>query len=188
MSEPEAPSPGQPGRSRAVLWACVIGALVISLASAGLAGWAVSRRPENGAAGPRGAQGARGNTGPQGPPGATGPMGPMGFTGATGAIGTVRSSRLVTGLLAQTAADPPVGTPLSADAQCPSGTFLLSGGATVSTTAGSASGVKLQSSAPAAAPAWNARAVVTGKLPAGEAMTLRAFALCGANYFALKNP
>ena len=104
------------------------------LASAGLAGWAVSRRPENGAVGPRGAQGARGNTGPQGPPGATGPMGPMGFTGATGAIGTVRSSRLVTGLLAQTAADPPVGTPLSADAQCPSGTFLLSGGATVSTT------------------------------------------------------
>ena len=181
MSQPEAPSGSQPGQSRAVVWACVIGALVISLASAGLAGWAVSRRPENGTVGPRGAQGARGPTGPQGAPGATGPMGPMGFTGATGAIGTVRSSRLVTGRLAQTAADPPVGTPLSADAQCPSGTFLLSGGATVSTTAGGVSGVRLQSSAPAAAPAWNARAVVTGKLADGEAMTLRAFALCGSS-------
>jgi len=174
-------SEDQTGPPRALLWGCVIAALVISLASAGLAGWAISSRPHNGSVGPRGAQGPRGKTGLQGTPGATGATGPIGFTGATGAIGTVRSSRLVTGPLAQTAADPAVGTPLSAVAQCPSGMFLLSGGATVSTTSGSTPGVKLQSSAPAAAPAWNARAVVTGKLAAGEAMTLRAFALCGVS-------
>ena len=168
-------------RSRTLLWGCAIAALVISLASAGVAGWALSARPANGAVGPRGAQGPRGSSGRQGLPGATGPIGPAGPVGATGPVGTVRSSRLVTGALAQTEADPPVGTLLAAVAQCPSGTFLLSGGATVSTTGGSGSGVKLQSSAPASGQAWDTRAVVSGKVPPGLAMTLRAFALCGSS-------
>jgi hypothetical protein len=169
---------GDTGRSRTLLLACAVAALVISLVSVGLAAWALSNRPVNGAVGPRGAAGPPGKTGPQGTPGVAGPSGPP---GAAGGVGTVQSSRLVPGSLAQTAPNPPVGTPLSAVAQCPAGTFLLSGGATVSTTTGSEAGVKLQSSAPGTSPVWNARAVVTGKLQAGSAMTLRAFVLCGSD-------
>jgi hypothetical protein len=167
-------------RTGGLLWAFAIAALAISLASAGIAGWAISRGSQKGAAGPRGVQGPRGQAGPQGPPGVPGATGPVGLTGPAGATGAIRTSRFVTGALAETAANPPVGTPLSAVAQCPPKMFLLSGGATVSTTAGTGSGVKLQSSVPAAAPAWNARAIVTAKLPQGQAMTLRAFALCAS--------
>jgi hypothetical protein len=165
-------------RTTVLLMVCTIVALVVSLVSIGLAAWALSRHPENGAVGPPGAEGPPGKAGPPGTPGVTGPSGP---TGATGAVGTVRTSRLVTGPLAATVPNPAVGTSLSAVASCPAGTFLLSGGATAATTAGSEAGVKLQSSTPAASPAWNAQAVVTKELQAGSEMTLRAFALCGAN-------
>src|ERR1700722_12803476 len=111
------------GRSKNLLQIGVIAALVISLVSVGLAAWAVAKRPQRGAVGPRGAEGPQGKTGPQGTPGIAGPTGP---TGATGAVGTVRSSRLVIGTIAESQPNPPVGTLLSAVAPCPSGSFLLS--------------------------------------------------------------
>jgi hypothetical protein len=166
------------GGVRRLLWICAIGSLVISLVSAGLAAWALSREPERGAAGARGAAGPPGQTGAQG---VQGPAGPTGPAGAAGAVGTIQSSRLVTGLLAQTAPDPPVGTQLSAVAPCPAKTFLLSGGGTVSTTAGSTSGVRLQSTSPAPGSAWRSLAVVTEKLGPGISMTLRAYAVCGVS-------
>jgi hypothetical protein len=156
-------------------------ALAISLASAGLAIWAVTTRPANGAPGPRGATGPRGQTGLQGVPGSAGPAGPRGAPGANGAVGTLKSSRLVTGTPVETAANPPVGTLLSAVAVCPSQSFLLSGGATVATTGGNDANVKLRSSKPGSSSGWQALAVVTGKLGLGQSMTLRAFALCGTD-------
>jgi hypothetical protein len=163
---------------RGLLWACAIGALVVALISVGLAAWALSRGPERGATGARGAAGSRGETGAQG---AQGPSGPAGPAGATGGVGTIQSSRVVTGPLAQTAPDPPVGTQLSAVVVCPAKTFLLSGGSTVSTTGGSTSGVRLQSSGPGSGSAWRALAVVTENLESGRSMTLRAYAVCGVS-------
>jgi hypothetical protein len=161
-----------------LVWGAIIAALVIALAGVGIAAWALANRPQNGAAGARGATGARGPMGVQGVPG---PTGPAGTPGATGPAQPVKSSRLITGALAQTAPNPPVGTLLSAVAVCPAGTFLLSGGATVSTTGGPKSNVKLQSSTPSSASAWRSMAAVTGKLASGQSMTLRAFALCGVS-------
>jgi len=160
-----------------LLWVITISALVISMASAGVAGWALSRHPQSGAVGARGSVGPRGE---QGPEGATGATGPTGATGATGVTPTIHGSRLVTGPLVTTAPSPPIGTLLSDLAQCPANTFLLSGGAIVSTTGGSEAGVKLQSSKPSARSSWDALAEVTGKVPSGQSMTLRAFALCGS--------
>jgi hypothetical protein len=162
--------------SRRLLWAFAIGSLVVSLISVGLAAWAFSRGPAKGATGASGAAGPPGTTGAQG---AQGPAGPTGPAGATGAVGTIQSSQLVTGPLAQTVPDPPVGTQLSAVAVCPPKTFLLSGGATVSTTGGSTAGVKLQSTGPGPGSAWRSLAVVTTKLENGKSMTLRAYAVCG---------
>jgi hypothetical protein len=164
--------------SRRLLWSAIIAALVISLASAGVAAWALSMRPERGATGARGAVGPPGSTGPQGP---AGPAGPSGAAGAAGSAGTIQSSRVVNGPLAKTVPDPPVGTLLSAVAVCPSPTFLVSGGATVSTTGGSSASVKLQSSGPGTTSAWRAMAVVTAKLRPGQAMTLKAYAVCGTS-------
>ena len=163
-------------RSRRLLWACAIASLVVSLISVGLAAWSLSRKPERGATGARGAAGPPGQTGAQGAPGPAGPAGPA---GQTGAVGTIQSSRVVTGPLAQTVPDPPVGTQLSAVAVCPAKTILLSGGATVSTTEGSTSGIKLESSGPAPGSAWRSLAAVTGNLGSGKSMTLRAYAVCG---------
>jgi hypothetical protein len=162
------------------LWAIAIGALVISLASAGIAGWALSRHPEPGPVGARGTVGPQGKQGLQGVAGPAGPAGPVGATGIPGATPTIHGSRLVTGATVQTASSPAVGTLLSDVAQCPANTFLLSGGAIVSTTAGTESGVKLRSSSPGPSSSWRALAVVTGNVPAGQSMTLRAFALCGS--------
>jgi len=162
--------------SRRLLWALAIGSLVVSLVSVGLAAWAVSRGPTRGATGARGAAGPAGQTGAQG---AQGPAGPTGPAGTTGAVGSVQSSQIVTGPLAQTAPDPPVGSQLSAVALCPAKTFLLSGGATVSTTGGSTAGVKLQSTGPGPGAAWRSLAVVTTKLGTGRSMTLRSYAVCG---------
>jgi len=164
--------------TRRLIALCVV-ALAFSLASTGVAIWAVTKRPANGARGPQGATGPRGRAGQQGLPGVPGPVGPRGATGATGAVGAVKSSRLVASLPVQTGADPAIGSVLSAVAVCPPGTFLLSGGATVATTAGTATNVRLSSSKPGTS-SWQALAVVTGKLGLGQAMTLRAFALCGS--------
>jgi hypothetical protein len=171
---------GRNGVASRVLWAVTIGALVISLASIGIAGWALSKGPQTGATGARGPVGPQGEQGPQGVPGPTGPVGPQGATGAAGATVKLGSSRLITGALVATAPNPPTGTLLSDVAQCPANTFLLSGGAIVSTTAGTESGVKLQSSAPSPFSSWRVFAEVTGKVPSGQSMTLRAFALCGS--------
>jgi hypothetical protein len=162
--------------SRGLLWAFAIASLVVSLASVGIAVWALNREPSRGASGPRGATGPTGRTGAQG---AQGPAGPTGPTGATGAVGSIHSSQIVTGPLAQTSPNPAIGTQLSAVALCPAKTFLLSGGATVSTTGGSTSGVKLQSTGPGSGSAWRSLATVTGKLASGSSMTLRAYAVCG---------
>jgi hypothetical protein len=153
--------------SRGLLWAFAIASLVVSLASVGIAVWALNREPSRGASGPRGATGPTGRTGAQG------------AQGPAGAVGTIHSSQIVTGPLAQTSPNPAIGTQLSAVALCPAKTFLLSGGATVSTTGGSTSGVKLQSTGPGSGSAWRSLATVTGKLASGSSMTLRAYAVCG---------
>jgi hypothetical protein len=163
-----------------LLWIIAISALVISLVSTGIAAWALSRHPGIGAVGAQGAVGHQGAQGPQGVPGPAGPVGPTGAAGAAGVTPTIHGSRLITGPLVATVPNPPVGTLLSDVAQCPAGAFLLSGGAIVSTTGGTESGVKLQSSSPGPASAWRALAQVTGKVPSGQSMTLRAFALCSS--------
>ncbi len=162
-------------------WALAIGALVISLVSLGIASWSLSRHPLEGAVGARGPAGPPGASGPQGVQGPPGAVGPPGATGAAGATVKLGSSRLVTGPLATTAPNPSIGTLLSAVAQCPASTFLLSGGAIVSTTAGTKAGVTLQSSSPSPSSSWRAIAEVNGKVPPGQSMTLRAFALCGTS-------
>ena len=171
--------------SRRVLLGGVIAALVLSLASAGLAVWAVSRTPESGHAGPRGAAGPSGKQGPAGIEGAAGPVGPtgaagkQGLQGDTGSPGTVRSTEVISGALVQTGPNPPVGTMLSANTQCPARTVLLSGGATVSTGNGIGPNVELRSSSPISSSVWRVVGEVIGLLGTGQVMMLKPFVLCG---------
>jgi hypothetical protein len=163
-----------------LLWGITICALLIALASAGIASWALSRHPLNGVTGARGPVGPQGKQGLQGVAGVPGPVGPQGATGAPGVTPTIHGSRLITAPVVSTVPNPSVGTLLSNGVQCPANTFLLSGGAIVSTTDGTESGVKLQSSAPTKFSSWQANAEVIRKLPVGQSMTLRAFALCAS--------
>jgi hypothetical protein len=88
------------------------------------------------------------------------------------------------------AADPPVGTVVTATATCPAGRVLLGGGSqvtdgpgasstTATTTSTSGTGVAVSSSYPTAAHAWKAVGVVTGPLTAGTAMSVQAYVICG---------
>jgi hypothetical protein len=168
--------------SRRVLLGGVIVALVLSLASAGFAAWAVSRSPENGHAGPRGAQGPPGKQGPAGVAGVAGAVGPAGATGnqgAPGSPGTVRSTEVISGALVETGPNPPVGTMLSANTQCPVQSVLLSGGATVYTSEGIGPNVELRSSSPVSSSIWRTVGEVTGLVGSGHVMTLKPFVLCG---------
>jgi hypothetical protein len=168
----------------------VIAALVVSLASVGLAVWAVARTPENGHAGLRGAEGPRGLQGQPGVQGVAGAPGHVGLTGATGkqavpgpkgSPGTVRSTEVISGAAVQSAPNPLVGTMLSANTPCPLQTVLLSGGATVSSSEGMGSNVELRSSSPASSSVWRAVAEVTGVLGSGHVMILKPFVLCGVD-------
>lgn len=174
--------------SRRLVWGGVITALVVSLASVGIAVWALTKPPEDGQVGPRGVQGPAGIQGLQGIQGVQGIQGPVGSVGTTGkqgvqgpkgTPGTVRSSQVVSGALVQTGPNPSVGTVLTATTPCPAQTILLSGGATVITTAGSSSNVILRTSVPASSSAWRFVAQVTGLLGSGQAMTLKPYVVCG---------
>jgi hypothetical protein len=171
--------------SRRLVWGGLIAALVVSLASLGIAVWALTRPPQTGGVGPRGAQGPVGTRGPQGvqgiqgPVGSVGTLGKQGVQGPKGTPGSVGSSQVVTGAIMQTGPNPSVGTVLTTTTPCPAQMVLLSGGATVTTTAGPSSNVFLRTSIPVSSSAWRFVAQVTGLLGAGQAMTLKPYVVCG---------
>jgi hypothetical protein len=106
---------------------------------------------------------------------------------------------VVEGTAVGSIADPSTGTTTSATASCPAGRVLLGGGGQVSdvapgagskaaasssttgTAVTSGTGVALFSSYPATAKAWKAVGVVTGPLPAGMAMSVQAYVICGTS-------
>ncbi len=144
-----------------------------------------------GVPGPQGLQGIQGPTGPAGPKGATGltgkqgsqgPVGPAGAKGAigpVGASGTIVSSSTVSGTTVLSAADPPVGTTVTATVSCPQGQILLGGGAQVSVQGAPSKNVALRSSFPSAGNGWRAVAYVSGPLGVGEQMAVHPYVLCG---------
>ena len=159
--------------------------------------------------GPQGVRGFPGPTGPQGPVGATGPAGAPGPKGATGpqgpagpagsgGSGSALTSSVVQGTVESSAADPAIGTTVSATATCPSGRILLGGGTQVTSTpvpsaaggtttttakAGSTatpqSGVALLSSEPSAARSWKGIGVVTAPIGAAAMMSVQVSVVCG---------
>ena len=132
-----------------------------------------------GPTGPAGPKGATGLTGKQGSPGLAGPAGAQGVPGPAGTSGTIVASSAVSGTTVLSAADPPVGTTVTATASCPQGEILLGGGAQVSVPGTASKNVALRSSFPAGANGWRAVASVIGPLGAGEQMAVHPYLLCG---------
>lgn len=154
----------------------VIGSIVVGLAGLGTGIYAIVKIPPK-VSGPTG---RTGSTGPQGPVGPTGQNGAAGPTGPTGPSGTVTAGTIVDSAALASAAAAPVGTLLAATVTCPTGTIVLSGGAEVSAS-GAGGAVALRSSFPASATTWRVISVVNVALPAGVAMTMTPFALCGVS-------
>jgi Collagen triple helix repeat (20 copies) len=192
-----------------LLYAGIVGAIVLALMGSGLAIVAFMSTRQSGAQGPpgvqgaTGAQGAQGSPGPQGVPGPqgptgpegarglTGPAGPRGATGATGkqgvqgvrgpagANGTIIASTPVSGSAVLSGIDPPVGTEITASATCPSGQVLLGGGGQVSGSAQVQKNVVLRASYPTGDSAWRTVAVVIGAVGLTDQATLHPYVLCG---------
>lgn len=115
--------------------------------------------------------------GPQGPAGPQGIAGPQGPAGPAGGLNSVQ---VVLGNLNES--NPGIGTggSVSSIATCPSGTTLISGGASTGTNGG-AGHAALQSSFPNGAPGqWVASAVATNDNPATVSIVVQAFALCAS--------
>jgi hypothetical protein len=151
----------------------VIAALVLGLAGVGIGVYAVVTTPAktSGPPGPAGPQGAVGLQGPQGAKGDPGPAGPA---------GTIDATSIVASTTVTSAPDAAVGTVLVANASCPDGKLLLSGGAEVSASSGQADrDVELRSSFPLSKTEWQTVAVVTRPLGAGVSMTLKPYVVCG---------
>jgi len=100
--------------------------------------------------------------------------------GPTGAAGTIKSATLTRATPLTTPPDPAVGTVLAAQFSCPVGSVLLSGGAQVTAPGLAARNVVLQSSFPISNTSWEVVGMVIKPLGAGNAMTLRPFAVCGS--------
>jgi len=153
----------------------VIGASVLSLASVGVAAYAVATQPAT-ASGPQGPQGAPGPQGAQGAQGAQGPQGPEGKQGPAGLARTT----VHRGISIVSVADPPVGTVLEAKTTVPAGDVLLSGGAQVSAPGTLADrNVALRESFPLNDTTWETVAIVTGPLGPGVKMTLTPYVIYG---------
>jgi hypothetical protein len=153
----------------------VVGASVLSLAGFGVAAYAVATQPTT-VSGPQGPQGAPGPQGPQGVQGVQGPQGPEGKQGVAGLART----NVHRGLSVVSAADPPVGTVLTAKTTVPAGTVLLSGGAQVSAPGTVADrNVALRESFPLNDTTWQTVAIVTGPLGPGVKMTLTPYVMYG---------
>lgn len=138
--------------------------------------------------GPRGATGAPGPTGPQGVPGTQGltgkqgPPGPAGPRGPAGPPGTVSATAVTPGSPVSSAPDAPLGTMVSAQATCPSGTVLLGGGGTASASSANASTqgpVALVASFPSASTTWKVTGMVTASLSGQRVLTVTAYVVCG---------
>jgi hypothetical protein len=115
-----------------------------------------------------------GVAGPRGPEGVPGPRGPSGPTGATGVAG----AQLVDGT-AVTSTSGSVGTVVTADASCPSGTVLLGGGGKVTNNDTHPDRTVLTQSYPLDGTTWHAVGVIAGEnLSGGHRMTVQAFARC----------
>lgn len=145
-------------------------ALVVAIASLGVALWALHSVPKVGPTGPQGAVG---------PPGPAGPQGPAGKEGATGHPGTVKATEVVSPTTLSSAPDPAVGTVLAATTSCPTGTVLLAGGADVSVAGVADQHVALKSSYPLNTDSWRTVSVVTKPLGTGQSMTMKPYVTCG---------
>jgi hypothetical protein len=195
-------------RSRSPLWWSILAAIVVSLASMGVAIGAVISTPASGptgatgATGPIGAQGPVGATGsqgiagkqgiagPAGIPGARGVQGVQGVPGKEGAVGpagAVRATQVVSPTPLVTVPNAPIGTMLEATTSCPVGKVLLGGGAQVvvnggtpiSTPSAAYKNVSLVSSFPLTVNLWRTTGLVTGPLGTGQTMTMKPYVLCG---------
>jgi hypothetical protein len=189
---------------RMILWA-LIAAIALALGALGVGVIALTSSP-NEVAGPQGstgAQGARGAQGVQGVPGAQGsqgsqgatgspgPAGPAGATGLTGkqgapgpagpagSSGAIVTSTATSGATVLSAADPPVGTTVTATALCPQGEISLGGGAQVFAMGFDSKNVTLRSSFPTGPNGWRAVGSVIAPLRAGEQMAVHPYVLCG---------
>lgn len=169
-----APGRGHAPWGRGPFVALLVGAMALGAGGMALGAMAFMQSPKSGvqgasgAPGPQGAagvQGVQGLVGPQGPAGVsgqrgqTGPAGPQGpagvrgHAGKQGPAGTIVGSSVVTGTVLKTAADPAIGTTLTATTACSSSAVLLGGGGRVL-----ASAPKTTGSGTAGAPTSGAKA------------------------------
>jgi hypothetical protein len=178
---PEYPNPMLRLMAILVALALLLGVIALGVAIAAH-GSTPTPRVQAGHAGPtgqRGAAGSRGRVGPQGAQGLTGPAGPAGPAGAAGRDGTVAGATEISGAPVATAPNPYPGTSATATASCPAGSFLLSGGGQATAPVGGGADVALESSAPLNATTWQAIGAVVNSMPSGDAMTVRAWVVCG---------
>jgi hypothetical protein len=164
----------------------LVAALVAAVAAVGVSVWALTTVPAQGSRGATGATGPQGSPGAQGLRGIPGATGLPGKTGATGKVGpagpagTVKSATLSRATPLTTPPDPSVGAVLVSQLSCPTGSVLLSGGAQVTAPGPADQNVVLRSSFPISTTTWQVVAMVIRPLGAGNAMTMRPFALCGS--------
>jgi hypothetical protein len=105
--------------------------VTINNISGGSIGSSTPTQGPPGPAGPAGAtgpQGPIGLTGATGPAGATGPQGPIGLTGATGPAGPAGPGAQITDIVTSAAVTVNGNSAGAAEATCPAGTVLVSGG------------------------------------------------------------
>ncbi len=156
----------------------------------------------SGAAGTAGADGEQGPVGLQGPVGEKGPVGDRGEKGETGDKGERGEQGLpgptgsgggetlaVMRVMGTTSVytEPSSGTGVSSagaqvfsTATCPEGSFILGGGAEVTTSDTGKEKVVLSASYPSDVYNWQAAAAEVADLVAGKTMTLTAYAICKA--------
>jgi hypothetical protein len=134
----------------------------------------------------QGAQGLPGATGVGGPTGATGPMGLAGATGTTGPTGPGTAATVVR--LADSFSQPtaPVGTFITATANCLTGEHLVGGGMhATSTSPEDVTGTVIIQDSPAPSSSgstptgWFVGVEVTRQFSAGSSLDVTAFAVCG---------
>ncbi|HRH31389.1 MAG TPA: hypothetical protein PK950_01865 [Candidatus Paceibacterota bacterium] len=138
--------------------------------------------------GPTGDRGEKGETGDKGPTGDKGERGEQGLPGPAGSGGsgeTLAVMRVMGTTSVYT--EPSSGTGVSSagaqvfsTATCPEGSFILGGGAEVTTSDTGKEKVVLAASYPSDVYNWQATAAEVADLVAGKTMTLTAYAICKA--------
>lgn len=150
----------------------VVVALVLALAGLGVAVYTLAKQPAK-------VTGPKGSTGPQGLQGPAGPQGPQ---GARGPGGTLAGTDVTRGPSKLSAPNPPVGAVVQAQASCPAGQVLLSGGAQVTASGTVADrNVTLRSSFPLNSTTWETVGLVTGPLGQDVTMNVTPYVMCGVS-------